>query len=135
MSFIYFIYWPSFRHLERVQCEGSDSHLNLKSINSIMPSTRPRSGSLGSLFKLARSLSLRSRSSNSTVSLSSDLDHNRFDASLQQLPPDVWACIADHLRGLYTNLANESCESCLLHNLAFAARACKSWHAGLVPVM
>ncbi|KAA8904503.1 hypothetical protein FN846DRAFT_779661 [Sphaerosporella brunnea] len=76
---------------------------------------------------------MRSRTSNSSISETSDLD--QAIADLRPLPPSVWACIAEHLRGLYTNEANESCESCLLRNLSFAARTCTGWHAGLVPVI
>jgi len=53
----------------------------------------------------------------------------------QRLPKAVFERINVHLRALYTNTNDETCETCIARNLSAAARTCKNWRDGLVPVM
>ncbi|KAI5820688.1 hypothetical protein BZA77DRAFT_301425 [Pyronema omphalodes] len=53
----------------------------------------------------------------------------------QRLPQEVFECINTHLRELYTNASEASCESCILATLCSASKVCQNWRDGLIPVI
>jgi len=83
-------------------------------------------------FKFSRSSSKGSKSSSSTTSSSTSYEIPKVQ---QRLPKAVFERINVHLRALYTNTNDETCETCIARNLSAAARTCKNWRDGLVPVM
>ncbi|KAF8539312.1 hypothetical protein BDD12DRAFT_882696 [Trichophaea hybrida] len=87
-------------------------------------------------MSLTKSLSKRSFSfkfsSSSSTSRSASYE---IPKAQQRLPKAVFERINVHLRALYRNTNDETCETCITRNFSVAARTCKNWRDGMVPVM